>query len=91
MQAPSPETRFLAAISRAAAAEFGADHPLAKAAIAAVDGGRFADAARAQELLAALEESVRERLLAFAHREMREDVAAIWGLLPGAKRSGGMH
>lgn len=91
MQPPSPETRFLAAISRAATAEFGADHPLAKSAAAALDSGTFADAARAQELLAALEESVRERLLAFAHREMREDVSAIWNLLPGAARSGGIH
>lgn len=91
MQTPNPETRFLAAISRAAVAEFGAGHPLAVAAKAAAEDGMPADAARAQELLAGLEDDIRERLLAFAHREMREDVAAIWGLLPGAAQSGGMH
>ncbi|WP_157971058.1 hypothetical protein [Pseudogemmobacter bohemicus] len=91
MQTPSPETRFLAAIGRAALAEFGAGHPLALATKAAAEGGSPADAARVQEILAGLEDGVRERLLAFAHREMREDIAAIWGLLPGAAQPGGMH
>lgn len=92
MQTPSPETRYLVAIGHAAAAELGADHPLACAADEAAKGGAPAkEAARVHELLAALDESMRERLLARAHREMREDIAAIWSFLPGAAQSGGMQ
>lgn len=91
MQSQSPETRFLAALARAAAREFGADHPLARSAAAAAEHGLPEETARAQELLAALDPDVLERLLAVVHREMREDLAAIWSLLPGAERAGGVH
>lgn len=84
MTPPDPETRFLAALAQAAAVELGADHPLARA----TTDGR--DALLAQEQLAALPEATRERLLAAAHRLMREDLAAIWSFLPGAAQSGGM-
>ncbi|PTX49383.1 hypothetical protein IQ03_02044 [Gemmobacter caeni] len=84
MTPPDPETRFLAALAQAAAVELGADHPLASG----TTDGR--DALLAQEQLAALPEATRERLLAAAHRLMREDLAAIWSFLPGAVQSGGM-
>ncbi|GHC19654.1 hypothetical protein GCM10007291_18030 [Gemmobacter nanjingensis] len=84
MTPPDPETRFLAALAQAAAVELGADHPLASG----TTDGR--DALLAQEQLAALPDATRERLLAAAHRLMREDLAAIWSFLPGAAQSGGM-
>lgn len=88
MQQIDPETRFLAALAEAAAAELGADHPLTLAARAPQ---RPAQAARVHELLAEQDEALRERILAAAHRTMREDIAAICGLLPGAAQSGGIH
>ncbi|WP_151719703.1 hypothetical protein [Gemmobacter serpentinus] len=81
MQQPDPETRFLAAIGRAARALLGADHPLVGA----------MGAAAVQEQLAALDEGRRVQILAAAHREMREDLAAIWGFLPGASAAGVVH
>lgn len=84
-----PETRFLAAIGRAAEARLGAGHPLAVAAKKRDQSPE--DTARVHELLAALSEADRDRLLAEAHREMRQDIAAIWDLLPGGARSGTVH
>lgn len=81
MPQADPESRFLAAIARAAAQFLGVDHPLAQA----VQG------AAVQEQLAALDEGLRVQVLAAAHREMREDLAAIWDFLPGAAASGGVH
>lgn len=91
MQPSSPEGRFLAAIGRAATARLGADHPLALAAREALEQQSPARAARVHEVLAGLSEAEREELLSAAHREMREDLAAIWGFLPGAAQSGRMH
>lgn len=91
MQNLSPETRFLIALAGAAETRLGAAHPLTAAARAAQEGGDPAGAARAHEALAALSEELRDQLLAATHRKMREDIAAIWGLLPGAAQSGGMQ
>ncbi|VDC32268.1 hypothetical protein [Pseudogemmobacter humi] len=91
MQRTDPATRFLAAVGHAAAAQLGQDHPLAMAAREAAKTGAPGQGARVHELLAGLDDAARDRILAAAHREMREDIAAVWGLLPGAAQSGGMH
>lgn len=86
---PDPETRFLTAIARAAREHLGAEHPLTLVAGDTEAGPRMA--AGVQELLATLEDPVREQILGAAHRIMREDIAAIWDFLPGAAQSGGLH
>jgi chaperone required for assembly of F1-ATPase len=83
-----PEARFLAAIAEAAARQLGTDHPLA---LAAREAATSAAGAGVQGLLAELDAASRDRILAAAHKAMREDVQAIWRHLPGAARSGGMH
>lgn len=83
-----PEARFLAAIAEAAARQLGADHPLA---VAAREAATPAAGVGVQGLLAELDEASRDRILAAAHKAMREDVQAIWNHLPGAAQSGGMH
>ncbi len=75
----TPEARLLAALARAAETLFGAGHPVAVAADGAAQRAAF-DAAPAAD---------RDRILAEAHRLMREDLAAIWSFLPGA--SGQVH
>lgn len=88
MQEVDSETRFLAAISRAAAAELGHDHPLA---LAAREAASLGDGVHVQELLVTLNEAARDRILAAAHKEMREDIQAIWSHLPGTAQGDTIH
>lgn len=80
-----PETRFFAALAAALSARPGAAAGVADLARAAANGDPAA-VAETQRALAALSEADRDAVLAETHRRLREDVAAIWDLLPGAPR-----
>ena len=80
-----PETRFFAALAAALAARPGAAAAAAGLAEAAATGDPAA-ILDAQRALAALPAEDRDAVLAETHRRLREDVAAIWDLLPGAPR-----
>lgn len=80
-----PETRFFAALAAALSARPGAAAEAAGLAEAAATGDPAA-IAEAQRALAALPDADRDAVLAETHRRLREDVAAIWDLLPGAPR-----
>lgn len=89
---PNPETRFLTALAQAATQELGADHPLTRAAITAADDPAAPEPGLAvHQALDLLADDIRDRLLARTHKTMREDLSAIWSLLPGAAQAGGMH
>jgi len=77
--------RIFEALQRAAAAELGADHPVAVAAKAAADASS-ADATRqVQVALQALGADQTERLMRIVHRALREDA------LSDAKAPGRLH
>lgn len=78
-----PRLRLNAAIARAAAETLGAEHPLVLAAQAGEEDWRAA--------LEALAPEERDRILAAAHRLMREDVAAVWSFLSGPAPSRAKH
>lgn len=78
-----PRLRLNAALARAAADQLGGGHPIVLAAEAGGEG--------LQAALDDLSAAERDRLLAAAHRLMREDLSAIWSFLPGAAQSGGKH
>ncbi len=78
-----PRLRLNAALARAAADQWGEAHPVVLA--AAEDGAGL------QAALDELSAAERDRLLAAAHRLMREDVSAVWSFLPGPAQSGRKH
>lgn len=80
---PQPENRFFAALAAALADRLGPEHPAAALAEAA-QGGDADGAVAAQRALAELGEADRDAVLAKTHRRLREDIAAIWDLLPQA-------
>ncbi|SEM51565.1 hypothetical protein SAMN04488103_101360 [Gemmobacter aquatilis] len=87
----APEARLFAALAQAAEAALGADHAATRAALRAATDPAPEHGAALQAALDALPAATRDGLLATAHRQMREDISAIWGLLPGAALGGGMH
>ena len=78
-----PRVRLNAALARAAADQLGEAHPVA---LAAEEGGDGLQAA-----LDGLSDAERDRLLAAAHRLMREDLGAVWSFLPGPAQSDRKH
>jgi len=88
---PNPETRFLTALAQAATQELGEAHPLTRAAITAADDPTPEPGLAVRQALDLLPADIRDRLLAQTHKTMREDISAIWSLLPGAAQAGGMH
>lgn len=91
MTPPDPQARFLVAIGQAATSLLGRDHPLALAVEDVGNDPTPAKAGAAHDLLATLPGPEHDRVVAEAHRIMREDLAAIWAFLPGAAQSGGLH
>lgn len=77
--------RFLIALTEAAAERFGGDDPFVVACRQAASAANL-EAARA--LLATLDPSAADALLAAVHKRMREDTSAVlaqWPGAPGAK------
>ncbi|MCA8881119.1 MAG: hypothetical protein KDA73_14445 [Rhodobacteraceae bacterium] len=79
-----PQTRFFAALAAALAGRFDPEHPAFQLAEAAARGDDPAAVLDAQRALAALPDADRDAVMAETHRRLREDISAIWDLLPGA-------
>lgn len=85
------DARFLAALAAQAEAALGADHPMARAAAMAAESPGPQQAAALQSALDGLSDPMRDVVMQATHRQLREDLGAIWAQLPGAAQSGGMH